>query len=87
MRLLTAKFYLEPTDISCESEPELAAQWDNIFAISKYFNVHRRVLQSAALPAFPVYSSVRKVRSCEKVSPSRFPCWQEGDGTAPSVCV
>lgn len=85
MRLLTPKFYLEPTDISCESELELAAEWDNIFAINKCFNVHQHVLQSAALPAFPVYSSVRKVCSCEKVSLGRVPCWQEGDGTAASV--
>lgn len=83
MRWLTAKFNLEPIDISCESEPELAAWWDNIFAINKYFNVHWHVLQSAALPAFPVYFSVRKVCSCEKVSLRRFPCWREGDG----VCV
>lgn len=44
MRLLMAEFNLEPTDISCESELELPAQWDNIFAISKYFNVHWHVL-------------------------------------------
>lgn len=35
---------------------------------------------------FPVYFSV-KVCSCEKVSLSRFLCWQEGAGTAVSVCV
>lgn len=33
---------------------------------------------------FPVYFSV-KVCSCEKVSLSRFLCWQEGAGTAVSV--
>lgn len=36
---------------------------------------------------FPVYFSVKKVSSCEKVSLSRFLCWQEGDGAAVSVCV
>jgi len=87
MRLLTAKSSLEPIDISCESELELAAQWGNIFAISKYFNVHWHVLHSAALPAFPVYFSVKKVCSCEKVSLSRFLGWQEGDGTGASVCI
>lgn len=36
---------------------------------------------------FPVYFSEKKVCSCEKVSLSRFLCWQEGGGTAVSVCA
>lgn len=36
---------------------------------------------------FPVYFSKKKVCSCGKVSLSRFPCWQAGDGTAVSVCA
>lgn len=36
---------------------------------------------------FPVYFSVKKLCSCGRVSLSRFLCWQEGDGTAVSVCA
>lgn len=65
-----------------ESELELAARWDNIFPISKYFSVCWHILQSVALPALLVYF----VEDCScEVSLNRFHCWQAGDGKAASV--